>query len=85
VDAVRLYRKHPETGSMLAFDWCPGEEPAGWKKRAAARFGRFYAWLERHRLDRGPLFLWRFFFQRLSWYHYFKGVRHGLAAEDNRA
>jgi len=82
VDAVRLYRKHPETGAMLAFDWCPTEEPAGWKRRAARGFGRLYAWLERRRLDRGPLFLWRFLFQRLSWYHYFKGVRQGLSRED---
>lgn len=80
VDAVRLYRKHPETEKMLCFDWLPGE-PAGWKKRASVRFARFYALLERWRLDHGPLWAWRFFFRRLSWYHYFKGVREGLARE----
>jgi GT2 family glycosyltransferase len=81
VDAVRLFRKHPETEKMLAFDWCPDREPAAWKKRVSDRFEQFYAVLERWRLDHGPLWAWRVFFRRLSWYHYFKGVREGLARE----
>ncbi len=82
VDAVRLYRKHPETEKMLAFDWRPTADPALWKRRASRGFESAYAWLEQRRLDRGPLWAWRFFFQRLSWYHYFKGVRQGLAEEE---
>lgn len=81
VDAVRLYRKHPEMEQMLCFDWRPAEEPAQWKRRASRWFGSAYAFLEQQRLDRGPLWAWRFFFRRLSWYHYFKGVRQGLARE----
>ncbi len=84
VDAVRLYRTHPETEKMLAFDWRPTEDPALWKRRSAEWFESTYAWLEQRRLDRGPLWAWRFFFRRLSWYHYFKGVRQGLAEEDGQ-
>jgi len=81
VDAVLLYRMHPEMEKMLCFDWRPEEEPARWKQSLSARFKKAYAFLERHGLDRGPLWAWRFFFRRLSWYHYFKGVRRGLALE----
>ena len=84
MDAVRLYRTHPETEKMLAFDWRPTEDPALWKRRSAEWFESAYAWLEQRRLDRGPLWAWRFFFRRLSWYHYFKGVRQGLAEEDGQ-
>ncbi len=80
VDAVLLYEKHPDTEKMLCFDWCPTRDPAGWKKLSSDWFARFYARLERLQLDRGPLWAWRFFFRRLSYYHYFKGVRQGLAA-----
>jgi GT2 family glycosyltransferase len=81
LSAVRLFRKHPETEKMLCFDWFAAEEPARWKKQFSLWFKQAYAVLEQRRLDRGPLLAWRFFFRRLSYYHYFKGVRQGLALE----
>lgn len=81
LDAVRLFRKHPETEKMLCFDWFSADEPARWKKQSSRWFEQAYANLEKWRLDRGPLWAWRFFFRRLSYYHYFKGVRQGLALE----
>ena len=77
-DAVLLYQKHPETSKTINFDSI-SPLPVWWKVWAAAGFRGFYSLLEGCGLDRGSLRVWRSVFSKLSFYHYFRGVRRALA------